>query len=304
MIAAPRDPRRDPLTLRDFVRPVPPLVSPWDFRASAPALYLRVKRFNRGLFHRVPAPASEVIKPLSAHDRWFVYFAYSPAGTLAPAQRFTLQRLREMGVRVFVVLAADSPGCIADEVRSLCDALTWKALPGYDFSAYALALRTVAERSPQATAFVLNDSVYGPFRDLRPFVDHNPWDLLGFTASSLLENHIQSYAFALRDVTPARLDALLAVLPAASAYRDAWDAIECQETRLAAVASRTMRVGACWYGQAPQVPDPTLSLPLELVGAGFPFLKRSIVGGKHHQVFQPHAQDALRDLLSQMKHPL
>lgn len=265
---------------------------------------MRLRRRYLAAFRRVPAPAHQVIKPVTPADRWFVYFVYSPEGSLSAAHRFTLARLRDMNERVFVVVASKAPEAIDQDLRSSADALYWKALSGYDFSAYALALRAVAAQSPHASALVLNDSVYGPFVDLRPFIERSPWDLLGFTASSHTENHIQSYAFMLRDVTARRVQALAEVLPADFAYAINVDVIDAQELQLARIASQTMSVGACWYGVHPAVPDPMLTLPQQLLAAGSPFIKRSVVGGKHYRVFQPHAQEALRELLAGAGHPV
>ena len=290
--------------LSSIIQPVDKLTSPWPFVASQPNLYSRVKRVCRGLFHRWPAPRYEVIKPLSQRDLWFVYFVYAPDGSLSAAHRFTLARLRDMNVNLFVVMACGSPSQIGDDVTTMADALYWKALDGFDFSAYTIALRAVAEVSPHATVYVQNDSVYGPLCDVRPFIEHAPWEMLGFTASSGQENHIQSYAFVLRDVTPTRMSALADVLPLDTAYSHIFDVIECQEVRLARVAAQSMSVGACWFGNTKDLPDPVLARPVELVNAGFPFVKRSIYGGKHHETFAPHAQDELRDLLMRAQHPV
>jgi hypothetical protein len=56
--------------------------------------------------------------------------------------------------------------------------------------------------------------------------------------------------------------------------------INLHELRFARVASRSMSVGAFWYGDAVKVQDPMLHRPIELLTAGFPFLKRSLLGKK------------------------
>jgi hypothetical protein len=59
------------------------------------------------------------------------------------------------------------------------------------------------------------------------------------------------------------------------------DVIQVQETRFARVAARSLRVGAYWFAEKEQVLDPTLFRPIELITAGFPFLKRSLTGCSH-----------------------
>jgi lipopolysaccharide biosynthesis protein len=290
--------------LSKLIRPVDKLTTPWNFVPSAPPMKLHWNRARARWFRRKPPPPYQMIKPLSQRDLWSIYFVYSPDGSLSPAHRYTLSRLRDMKMKVFIIIASDSPQQISDEVKSVADALYWKGLGGYDFSAYGIALRAVAEHSPDATVYMQNDSVFGPFYDVRPFIQHSPWDLLGFTASSLLENHIQSYAFVMRELSPGRVAALGDVLPTEFAYSISFDVIECQEVRLAHVASKTMSVGACWYSVHEQVADPVLCRPAELVEAGLPYLKKSVLGGKHHEIFQPHAQEQLREILVRAHHPV
>jgi len=176
----------------------------------------------------------------------------------------------------------------------------WKGLSGYDFSAYAIALREIAKSSPGADVVILNDSVFGPFGSLDPFIARTRWDLTGFTATGLIENHIQSYCFVIRDVTPAKVLALLPVLPLRHALNHAVDVIYLQESRLARVAARSMSVGAFWYAGGEPGWDPTLHGAEDLIAAGFPFLKRSLFG-KYTGVFD---EARLFEMLEERGHPL
>ena len=185
-------------------------------------------------------------------------------------------------------------------VSTFADALYWKALSGYDFSAYSAALREISRKSPHADVLVINDSVYGPFTDVRSVLAQAPWELTGFTATSQVENHIQSYAFVLKDVTPARMRSLATVMFPWRALSNPHDVIQVQETRFARVAARSMRVGAYWFAEKEQVLDPTLFRPIELITAGFPFLKRSLTG--KHQTLQDVEQ--IRELLFSLGHPV
>ena len=196
--------------------------------------------------------------------------------------RFAIERLRALGRRLMIVCATPDASAIPNEIRAAADALVWKALPGFDFSAYAIGLRVLAEHCPGSDALVLNDSTFGPLVDLAPWLARARWDLTGFTATANVENHIQSYAFHLRGVTLERMKALSPVLPARHAHDNFWSVVLRQETCLARVAARTMSVGSLLYADDPAVQDPTLQLALPLVEAGFPFLKRSLLGKLEH----------------------
>ncbi len=223
---------------------------------------------------------------------------FTPDGVLSPSHRFTLERLRDLGFPLFVVCATASPDLLPQGLAEYCDALYWKGMSGYDFSGYTLALREISRSSPGADVFVMNDSVFGPFSDLREFIAKAPWDLTGFTSSNEHTDHIQSYAFILRRVDKARMAQLSTVFFPYFAMSDVNAVIRLQETRFAQVAARHMKVGAVWYADGSEVTNPSLMRPLELLDAGFPFLKRSLLS-KNKLI----DTDVLLSRLEQLGHP-
>jgi hypothetical protein len=263
----------------DLIAPDPALAGltrHWDYRAAAPSVRVRLRRGRERLSRRA-APASKVLVSPVGAGWWSLYFVFSPDGTLAPAHDFTLSRLAALG-RVLVVCASPDPEQVPAMLRERADALIWKDLPGFDFSAYAVGLSTLADHVPGSDVLVLNDSVFGPLVDLKPWLAQANWDLTGFTATANVEEHVQSYAWVLRGVTPARVRALAPALSTRFAYDRFWGVVLNQETRLAATAARFMRVGAMLHAGPGTVDDPSLDLALPLVRAGFPFLKRSLLG--------------------------
>lgn len=251
------------------------LVRDWTFHPSRGDWLSRIEGWRRRGNH-VPAPAHRTLISAGPRARWMVYFIYAPDGRLSPAHRFTLARLRADDAGLMVVFAAPDARMIPAELAEQVDALYWKDLPGFDFSAYAVALDALAALSPGADVFVMNDSVYGPFCPVDAVWADMKWDFTGFTASSNIRNHIQSYAFLLHDWTPAKRAALNGVMRPGRAYDGYRDVVFCQEAMLATVAARSMSVGALWYGRPQQVSDATIQAGLPLMAAGFPFLKRSL----------------------------
>jgi len=233
-----------------------------------------------------PAPPFKVLKPVTQRHRWLVYFIFAPAGKLEPYHHFSLRKLRQHDAGLLVIFAGKVPGEIPAAIADVADACYWKGLNGYDFSAYSIALNAIATHSPGADVLVMNDSVFGPLVDLTPFLDDAPWNLTGFTATNVSgQKHIQSYAFILKDVTADRLHALRWIFPERFAFNSAVGAVSCQELWFARVASRSMLVGSYWYGEDAVSHDPSLTRAVALVEAGFPFLKRSLLG--KHKKFQP-----------------
>lgn len=271
----------------------------WTFAASKPDMAMRLRRLIavKGI---VKAPASLAIMPFAVAPRWIVYFVYLPDGALTDAHRFTLARLREGTAKVAVICAAATVGDVPAELRLMADALYWKALPGFDFSAYALAVREIVAHSPGADVLVLNDSVFGPFVPADSLWPQMAWDLTGFTASAAVQNHIQSYAFHIKALDRRKAQALRTIFPARFAFGDYRGAVFLQETRFATVAAKAMSVGALWYADGSRSDDPSLFAALALLEAGFPFLKRGLLG-KHGAIYE---RAALLEVLADRDHPV
>jgi hypothetical protein len=247
------------------------------------------------------APKSVGLKPVRPHSRWLVYFIFAPDGTLKDYHHYTLNRLRALDGALAVVFASATPAPLSEALASRCDALYWKELSGYDFSAYTLALTEIAARSPGADVLIMNDSVFGPFSDLEQFMNRAEWDLTGFTATNVGgQNHIQSYAFIFRDFGPSKLHEMRRVFHPHFAFNSAHGTVACQELWMARVAARSMSVGSFWYSEDAIAHDPSLTKAIELVDAGFPFLKRSLLG--KHSRFQE--QKAVVARLVKLGHPI
>lgn len=272
----------------------PPLQADWDFVADPVPAWRRRAVLEATLRRTVRAPGFACVKEVERHDEWLLYFVFAPDGVLSDAHRFTLARCAEQGFRIFTIVALGDGVPVPDELVRCSHALYRKGVQGYDFSAYALGLRALARRSPGCRALVLNDSVVGPLTDLRLPVSRARWDLTGFTANGKIENHIQSYAFIIRDLTPRVVSALRTVLLPAIAFGRREDVIACQETRLARVASKSMSVGAFWYLEGE---DPTQARPFELIDAGFPFLKKSLLSDRSSWADKARARDFMHRLL-------
>lgn len=228
-----------------------------------------------------------------------VYFCYLPNGTLTQAHRFTISRLRDCNVNLLIVYATPDPQSSLDELKQSADALIWKAISGFDFSAYSIALWNIAVRSPTADVFVFNDSTFGPFRDLGRSQWQMPWDLTAFTGSYEEIAHIQSYAFVMRAISVGKMIRMASVFEPVFAFNEINDVIHFQELRFGRVASRQMSVGALWAGSEGG-DNLTLTQPFDLIEDGFPFLKKSLLG--KHQRFQD--AEKIRHQLELNHHPV
>lgn len=285
--------------LTRLVRPVDKLEHLWTFEPSSASLLWKLRRNWRFARRLSARPAHQVLKPVFHASRWNIYFVFSPQGDLSSSQLYSLQALRSVGVPLLVIVATKNLETIPPDLAKLSDALVWKNLSGYDFSAYRIGLEQISQSSPGADILMMNDSVFGPFGNVEKLVAATPWRVTGFTSSAVIENHIQSYAFILKSFDAALLESLSAVMLPRHAFDRAGDVILCQEVQLARVAARHVSVGSFWHGAARSDLDPMLNMPLELIDAGMPFLKKSLFGKM--QSFQD--SETLQRKLIELGHP-
>ena len=272
----------------------------WSFSPSRRSFSLFLERRHLATRFRIRAPRFELIRAPFEHERWVVYFLYLPDGTLTPSHRFTLRRLSDLRVPLFTVVGAHDAGMLPAEVATFSSALAWKALEGYDFSAYSFALRVLAKFSAGCTTLILNDSVFGPFADPFAALRHLDMGLVGFTASSQVENHLQSYAFVLSEVDQSRVGLLGSVFPETYAYSTERAVVYSQETIFARVAARSMSVGSLFFADAESIIDPSLVVPFQLLEMGHPWLKRSLLGKHASRVLR----ERVLETLHAMGHPV
>lgn len=287
-------------TSRPKIESIPDLETYWKFNSSPILLRHKWQRLTARAWRKIDRPSHKLISKPHQARRWNLYFVYCPDGSLSAAHKYTIDSLRSSGHPLLIVCGTSTPEKIPAELQSSCDALYWKDLPGYDFSAFRIALEAICEYSPGATVFVMNDSIFGPFWDINPYVEHAPWDLTGFSASALGENHIQSFAFIIKNLTTQVLKKFDEVFLPDSAYNELGDVILSQELKLARVGSYSQSVGSYWYNPDGKGFDAMLHIPFKMVNAGLPFLKRSLLG-KMSKFQNPQE---VRQLLLKMEHPM
>lgn len=283
----------------ELARAFPGVQTNWNYVPSTPRWSVVTRRWAARLT-REAAPAWTTLVPPATTGRWLLYFVYLPQGELLPQHRFTLERLAAENANLMIVCACPPGHAVLTELKARCDALCWKALNGFDFSAYAIGLTELARHAPGSDVMILNDSMLGPFAPLTPFIDGARWRLAGLCASSLEENHLQSFALIVRGLDAQFVEAVSPALSTSWSYNAIHPVILQQETRLARVASRHMSVGAFWYTDGSRYMDLSLHCPEQLIDAGFPLLKRSLVG-KFNGSFQDPAR--MRALLQRLGHP-
>lgn len=272
------------------------IIKDWAFSSSRPSVQIRLRRIRNLMTRKIAFPEYRIIKPIVRAARWCVYFVYAPENKIFDSHIYTINKLKSLGSRLLIVYASATNENIPKDLLDSADALYWKALDGFDFSAYTIALHGICENSHGADVFLMNDSVYGPFNDVVEKLEASRWKLTGVTATADVENHLQTYAFHIKGLEKVDLSNLKTVMSQGFCFNHFGAVVLNQETRFSRVASKAMSVGALEYCSGR---DLSLASPAERETKELSFLKRSLVEGKYKHLYP---QQGLEEILSNKQH--
>ena len=151
----------------------------------------------------------QVVEHWTAPDRLLgekvaLFVHFDAHGQVTPAARDFIASLAEAGLDVVFVTNSEH---IVEEAKAFlkrhCAGILIRRNIGYDFGAWRDALDTLGlPRAETRAIFLINDSVYGPFADLKPLlaaIDFERADLWGATESWQHRYHLQSFFLACGD---------------------------------------------------------------------------------------------------------
>jgi lipopolysaccharide biosynthesis protein/GT2 family glycosyltransferase len=133
-----------------------------------------------------------------------LFVTHSGAGDLKPHIRPYIEALHRHGIRVVLIVAADSPLEEADaSLIDLLEGLYVRQNVGFDFAAWAHVLRDNPDLLSGEILYLINDSVIGPlnerkFQDVLQRIRDAESNVVGLTDNYERGWHIQSYFLALR----------------------------------------------------------------------------------------------------------
>ncbi len=206
-----------------------------------------------------------------------LFVTHSPNGRLKGHVRYYLEALRRHGVKVVLIVAADSEFRDADEsLIALLDGLYIRQNVGYDFAAWAHVLRQDPRLLGVDALYLINDSMIGPlnegkFAELLRRVRSSTSDVIGLTDSYERAWHIQSYFIALKAAALAS-PALRTFFMKVKNLSSKVDVVFTYETRLAP----TLQVAGLRCEvlfSARKGHNPSLAQWRDLIEAGLPFVK-------------------------------
>jgi hypothetical protein len=225
----------------------------------------------------VTAAHIECRKLPAARTETALFVTHSPNGHLKAHVRAYLEALREEGIGIVLIVAADKG--LADNPQwlyELVDGLLVRGNDGFDFAAWAHVLRLHGGLYRAETLYLLNDSVIIPakgstFHAAIQGVRSMPADMVGMTENFERGWHIQSYFLALKQRV-LQSDAWHQFVMDVVSYDDKEAVINTYEVQLTPmIAAAGLTASALFKSKSPR--NPTLYHWRELLSEGFPFIK-------------------------------
>ncbi|MCZ4340479.1 glycosyltransferase [Sphingomonadaceae bacterium G21617-S1] len=246
------------------------------------------------------AVQAETVKPLDlpAGAEIALFVTHSRSGKIKPHVLPYVHALKRAGIGVFLIATVDRPVDLPADLIALADAVMVRRNAGYDFGAWAHALRLNPKLYGASTLYLLNDSVL-PARDdgrIAALVDRvraSQADLIGLTESHEWRWHIQSYFLAVKPrlLTSRAFHAFMNDIRLLT-RKD--HVIRAYEVRLAEMTEQVGYDVELLYPSATAI-NPTLFGWRQLVAAGMPFVKLLLLRGQFEQVDITGWQDVLAE---------
>ena len=269
-----------------------------EFKNNVNLNFLKLRRLKNLVQHIRPFPfvKRKFISSIESKN-WVVYFCYLPDGKLSIIHKYTLSQLKQQGFSILVVCACPDFNKAPSFKDYDIDGLVLKELKGYDFSGYTAGLSYLADQERDYNVVVLNDSILGPFTNLKKVFQNSPWQLTGCLTYDVIENHMVSFYFSLKNFNKKMFRSLNSVFMTNISFNSQGPVVLLQETRLAAEASKKMTAGSILCApKGIKAHNYIMGNPIGLLDIGFPFIKRSIFEKRAHLFNQEYYLPILEEL--------
>ncbi len=223
-----------------------------------------------------------------SRSRVAVIAEYQKGRDLRPSAVNMAEALVDQGYACLIVAARDAgvavraPGSLPDDV-----AVVRRPNIAYDFGSWATALRLYPDLAKQPYVILTNDSLLGPFAPLDDVIERfesSGTDAWAVTESTVARPHLQSYflGFQRGALSSAPLAGFFASIRQQNSKQDVIRNHEMGLSHLLDEEGYSISIG---WTQAdlglPERHEPSMGGWLQLLDAGFPFVKRAVLTARH-----------------------
>jgi len=219
-------------------------------------------------------------------SRMAVFITHSPDGKLKPHVAHYVQYLRREGIETLLIIAADRAYRVDEgiDLGSVAGLLV-RQNEGFDFAAWAHAIRLYVQLYETEELLFLNDSIVGPFNEtlFHAFLDRarkSDFDMVGATDNYEIEWHVQSY-FLLMKSNVIRSYAFQNFFSNVASHSKKSRVIHEYEVRLAPVlVDAGLKCGVLFPSVKGEKINKTIYGWRQLIADGFPFVKVTTIRDK------------------------
>ncbi|MFZ5705450.1 MAG: glycosyltransferase [Pseudomonadota bacterium] len=241
---------------------------------------------------------SVTVKPFVGDPRGEValFVTHSRSGKVKPHVLPYIRALKAAGLSVCLIASVDRPLDPAPELLDLVDGMLVRRNGGYDFAAWAHALKLDPRLYGSSTLYLVNDSVLpaadtGRIATLVEQVRASEADLVGLTESHEWRWHVQSYFLAVKSRFLSSR-AFHGFMDDVRLLTRKDHVIRAYEVRLAELAEESGHRVDILYPSATAI-NPTLFGWRALIEAGMPFVKLLLLRGQFDAIDIDGWQDVL-----------
>lgn len=249
-------------------------------------------------------PAAHVVsgapESLAAAPRIAVLAHFDAAGRLSASARRYVAALADAGWRSLVVTTSSGAVRWAGELPP-STVVVERPNTGYDFGSWSAALRLVPHLRTGATVILTNDSMIGPFAPLDAVLaraEESAADVWAVTSSLQLAPHLQSYFLRFRPGVLG-LPELVTFFDGVRHLTNKVAIVRRYELGLSAAVAAAGLTGVAGFPAASLGAgrhNPTIATWRELMAAGYPFFKRTLLTDPRARVEVDVLRDAVRGL--------
>jgi glycosyltransferase involved in cell wall biosynthesis len=228
-----------------------------------------------------------------------IFITYTPDGFLRADIQHYINALTKNDLEVVLVIVSDQiRNYIPDSIVTACSTVFVRKNAGFDFGAWAHIMQALPEILNSNILYLLNDSMIGPisdieFQKLLERIANIDAEIVGLTSNNEINPHIQSYFLAIKKKALCS-NWLIQYFTDIVNLNTKDDVIFHYEvTFTARMKEKGFR---CESVIAPSIDNinKTILQWSELLDAGIPFVKRSLVSGEHEDKGGKLVLDALK----------
>ena len=242
---------------------------------------------------------------LAKFNRVAIFVTYTPDGFLRADIQHYIDALTKNDIEVALVIVSDQiRNYIPAKIVATCSTVIVRENAGFDFGAWSHVMQALPEILNAKTLYLLNDSMLGPvsdieFQNILEVIDNTDADIVGLTSNNEITPHIQSYFLAIKKKALCSYWLIQYFTDMVNLNTKDDVIFHYELTFTARMRAKGFRCKSIIEATSDGI-NKTIFQWNELLNAGMPFVKRSLVRGEH----EDKGGELVVDVLKKRNYPV